>query len=101
MFHRDLVRLIAITDFLHGSAPNLVDRAVEAAEGGATMILLRLKEVPPRELAEIARAMMLQLKVPLIVNERADVALAVGASACHLGADDFPVSAIQKIAMSQ
>lgn len=98
MFHRDLVRLIAITDALHGSAPDLVKRAVQAAQGGATMIQLRLKDVPPRVLAGIARALMLELTVPLIINDRADVALAVGAAGCHLGPDDVPVSAIRKLA---
>ncbi len=98
MFDRDLVRLIAITDGLEGSAANLVSRAVQAAQGGATMIQLRLKDVSPRELADIARAMMLELKIPLIINDRADVAIAVGAAGCHLGADDVPVSAVRKVA---
>ncbi len=100
MFHRDIIRLIAITDALHGSALDLVSRAAEAAQGGATMIQLRLKEAPPREVAEVARAMMLEISVPLIINDRADVAMAVGAAGCHLGADDVPVSAIRRIAPS-
>ncbi|MBA3656274.1 MAG: thiamine phosphate synthase [Gemmatimonadaceae bacterium] len=98
MFSRDMVRLIAITDGLHGNATDLVSRAVQAAEGGATMIQLRLKEVSARELAEVARAMMLEIAVPLIINDRADVAIAVGAAGCHLGADDVPVSAVRKLA---
>ncbi|MBA2686535.1 MAG: thiamine phosphate synthase [Gemmatimonadaceae bacterium] len=101
MFDRDLVRLVAITDGLHGSAANLVSRAVQAAQGGATMIQLRLKDVSPRELADVARAMILELKVPLIINDRADVAIAVGAAGCHLGADDVPVSAVRKLAPLQ
>lgn len=98
MFRRDMVRLIAITDGLHGDAADLVSRAIQAAEGGATMIQLRLKEVSARELAEVARAMMLEIAVPLIVNDRADVAIAVGAAGCHLGTDDVPVSAVRKLA---
>lgn len=98
MFDRGIVRLIAITDGLHGNAANLLQRAREAEAGGATCIQLRLKDVTPRELAEIARAMIAALTVPLIINDRADVAIAAGAAGCHLGFDDVPVSAVRKIA---
>ena len=98
MLDVDILKLIAITDALHGSAEKLVSRAVEAVEGGATCIQLRLKDVTPRELAGIARAMLKQIRVPLIINDRADVAIAVGAAGCHLGADDIPVSAVRKLA---
>jgi thiamine-phosphate pyrophosphorylase len=98
MFDPDVLKLIAITDGLHGDAAKLVSRAREAVEGGATCIQLRLKEVAPRELAAIARMMLEQLDVPLIINDRADVAIAVGAAGCHLGADDVPVGAVRKIA---
>lgn len=98
MFSRDMVRLIAITDGLHGDAADLVSRAAQAAQGGATMIQLRLKDISPRELSEVARAMMAEIDVPLIINDRADVAIAVGAAGCHLGADDIPVSAVKKLA---
>lgn len=98
MLHRDALRLIAVTDGLHGGAADLVSRAVDAARGGATMIQLRLKDVSPRELAEIARAMLAELSVPLIINDRADVAIAVGAAGCHLGADDVPVMSVRKLA---
>jgi thiamine-phosphate pyrophosphorylase len=93
-----VLRLVAITDGLHGDTENLVKRCCEAVEGGATCIQLRLKDVSAKELASIARAVMSQLTVPLIINDRADVAIAVGAAGCHLGADDVPVSAVRKLA---
>ncbi len=98
MFNRGMVKLIAITDALNGNQSDLVRRASEAAQGGATMIQLRLKDVSPRELAEVASAMMLVLTVPLMINDRADVAIAIGAAGCHLGADDVPVAAVRKVA---
>lgn len=101
MLDRDFLRLVAITDALHGSADNLVARCVDAAEGGATCIQLRLKDATPRELAEIARAILTAIRVPLIINDRADVAIAVGAAGCHLGADDVPVSAVRKLAPAE
>ena len=98
MLDPEILKLIAITDGLHGSSDNLVQRAVEAVEGGATCVQLRLKDATPRDLAEIARAMLKVIHVPLIINDRADVAIAVGAAGCHLGADDIPVSAVRKLA---
>lgn len=41
---------------------------------------------------------MSALGIPLIVNDRADIAIAAGAAGCHLGPEDVPVSAIRKIA---
>ncbi len=98
MFNRDLLKLIAITNGLHTSSAELIRQCLEAVDGGATCIQLRLKDVGPRELSEIARDLMKELQVPLIINDRADVAIAVGAAGCHLGADDVPVSAVRKIA---
>lgn len=98
MFDSGILKLIAITDDLNGSAVDLVRRAVDAAAGGATCIQLRLKDIAPKDLAEIARAMMKELHVPLIINDRADVAIAVGAAGCHLGSDDVPIGAVRKLA---
>lgn len=95
-----VVRLIAITDGLHGDTANLVRKCCEAVEGGATCVQLRVKDVSPKDLAAIARALLNELTVPLIINDRADVAIAVGAAGCHLGPDDVPVSAVRKIAPS-
>lgn len=98
MFDRGILKLVAITDGLHGSSAALVARSVEAVKGGATCIQLRLKNATPKELAEVARELLKQLKVPLIINDRADVAIAVGAAGCHLGTDDIPVRAVRKLA---
>lgn len=60
------------------------------------MIQLRLKDVDSRELVAIARALV-ALPVPVVVNDRADVALAAGASGVHVGSDDIPVAALRRI----
>lgn len=98
MFDPAILRLIAITDGLHRDIAELVSRCREAIDGGATSIQLRLKDVSTRELAAVARAIMKEIDVPLIINDRADVAIGVGAAGCHLGADDVPVSAVRKVA---
>jgi thiamine-phosphate pyrophosphorylase len=64
-------------------------RAAEA--GGATAVQLRLKRAPPREQVGLARALVEALTVPVLVNDRPDVAIAAGAAGVHLGPDDLPV----------
>jgi thiamine-phosphate pyrophosphorylase len=70
---------------------------VEAVRGGATLVQLRLKEVSPGELLALARRLMREVRVPVIVNDRLDVALAAGAAGVHLGAEDFPIDRARRI----
>jgi len=91
-------RLIAITDDLRDGRDGLVARAAAAVRGGVTMVQLRLKHTDPRTLLGVARALVEAVPVPVIVNDRADLALAAGAAGVHLGADDVPVAAIRRIA---
>src|SRR5262249_26341342 len=79
----DCLRLIAITDDLRDGVDGLHARAAAAVRGGATMIQLRLKDLDPRDLLVVARALV-SLPVPVIVNDRADVALAAGAAGAHV-----------------
>lgn len=63
------------------------------------MIQLRLKDENPRTIVEVASALLATLPraVPLVINDRLDVALAAGAAGVHLGADDLPVVAARRI----
>jgi thiamine-phosphate pyrophosphorylase len=66
--------------------------AAAAAAGGATMLQLRVKAAPTRELVAAAREVRAALAgtgVPLIVNDRVDLAMAVGAAGVHLGREDM------------
>ena len=90
--------LVAITDDLRDGVGGLAARAAAAVRGGATMVQLRLKHASGRELVEVARRLVQSLPVPVIVNDRADVALAAGAAGVHLGVDDLPVAAMRAIA---
>lgn len=76
---------------------DLIESCLAAERGGATMLQLRLKEASAGELATTARALLARLQVPLIINDRADVALAVGAAGVHLGADDIPARLVRRI----
>ena len=92
------LRLIAITDSLFDGIDGLTSRAVRAVLGGATMIQLRLRDESPRTLVDVARALRGAMPdVPLLVNARADVALAVGAQGVHVGVDDMSPAALRRI----
>lgn len=69
-----------------------------AVRGGATSVQVRLKTASPREVVEITRAIMSRTLVPVIVNDRADIALAAGAAGVHVGEADLPVTAIRRFA---
>jgi thiamine-phosphate pyrophosphorylase len=91
------LRLVAITDDLRDGADGLVARAAAAVTGGATSIQVRLKEATPREIVAVASEMVKTLGVPIIVNDRADLALAAGAAGVHVGPFDLPVKAIRRV----
>ena len=70
-----------------------------AAEGGVAYVQLREKELSARDFIEQAREIKKILEpyqVPLIINDRVDVALACGAAGVHLGQSDMPYSAARK-----
>src|SRR6266513_843276 len=91
----DQVRLMVITDatLLKGRDP--VTACRQAVAGGATMIQVRQKDAPPREVFALARALVGALGVPVIVNDRVDVALAAGAAGAHLGQEDPPLDRLR------
>ncbi len=75
-----------------------------AIQGGADTIQFRHKTGSTRELIRIAKemsAICTQHNIPLIVNDRADVALAVGANGTHFGQDDMPVGIGRRILTSE
>jgi thiamine-phosphate pyrophosphorylase len=93
-----LVRLMLVTDDRLVEGRDLVALALAAERGGASAVQLRLKQASARELAQGARALVAALRIPVLVNDRPDVALAAGAAGVHLGPDDLPVSLARRIA---
>jgi thiamine-phosphate pyrophosphorylase len=88
------LRLYAIVDPQHTGGHDLVRLACAVAAGGATAVQLRDKVNSVADMIEEARtlkAALAPLNVPLIVNDRVDVALAVGADGVHVGQDDMAV----------
>jgi thiamine-phosphate pyrophosphorylase len=93
-----ILRLVAITDDAEDKRGTLVDRVAAAARGGATSVQVRLKSATPRDVVELTREIIRQVAVPVIVNDRADIALAAGAAGVHVGEADLPVAAIRRFA---
>ena len=96
MLDPKILRLVAITDDAEDQRSTLVERVAAAVRGGATSVQVRLKGATAREVVEIARAIVSKVPVPVIVNDRADIAMAAGAAGVHLGETDLPVSAIRR-----
>ena len=88
-------KLYVILDRSTMGERGLAEIACAAIRGGADVLQLRAKSAPARALMDDA-ARLLRLTrragVPLIINDRADVARAVGADGVHVGQDDVPVS---------
>jgi thiamine-phosphate pyrophosphorylase len=93
-----LLRLMLVTDDALVAGRDLVALVQAAERGGVTSVQLRLKAASPRVLAEAVRALISAVRIPVLVNDRPDVALAAGAAGVHLGPDDLPVGLARSIA---
>ena len=97
---KNIGELHVITDTACQTQFTHLQLAELAIKGGADTIQFRQKDGTTRELVEIAQQMQIictQHNVPLIVNDRADIALAVKAKGAHFGQDDMPVAIGRKI----
>jgi thiamine-phosphate pyrophosphorylase len=94
------LRLNAIVDPERSGGHDLADLARLCAQGGATLVQLRDKLSETRAMVETARAIKRALEpfnVPLVINDRIDVALAAGADGVHVGQDDMAVEDARKL----
>ena len=98
MFDPAQLRLCLVTDRDLSLGRSLLDVVGAAVQGGVTMVQLREKTAPTRAFLDEARALkalLAPLGVPLIINDRADIALAVGADGVHVGQTDMPVEMLR------
>ncbi len=92
--------LYFITDSTGFSETEFLQRIEAALQGGVSFMQIREKERTTREylaLAKKVHALTLQYGVPLIVDDRLDVAMAVDAEGVHLGQSDMPVATARKL----
>ena len=94
------LRLYVILDPEHSGGHDLVGLARAVAAGGATLVQLRDKANGGGRMVEEARALKAALApfaVPLVVNDRVDVALAAGADGVHVGQDDMAAADARRL----
>src|SRR6516225_1724293 len=94
------LRLYAIVDPENTGGHDLIDLARAVAAGGATLVQLRDKVNDTGRMIKEARALKTALApfgVPLIINDRVDVALAAGAAGVHVGQDDMSVEDVRRL----
>lgn len=94
------LRLNAIIDPAVSGGHDIADLARRVAAGGATLIQLRDKGGPTHAMVEDARAIkaaLMPFKVPFVVNDRVDVALAAGAEGVHLGQEDMAAADARRL----
>lgn len=92
------IYLVTDDGCLQGRA--LIDCVREALKVGVTLVQYRAKTASSAEMYTEAlqlKALCDSFKVPLIINDRLDIAMAVGAAGVHLGQDDLPCSAARKL----
>lgn len=92
------IYLVTDDGCLQGRA--LIDCVREALEGGVTLVQYRAKTASSAEMYAEAlqlKALCDSFKVPLIINDRLDIAMAVSAAGVHLGQDDLPCAAARKL----
>lgn len=92
--------LYLVTDREIMSAPGIEEAVDSAVRGGCTLVQLREKTASSLEFyryAERVKRITDERRVPLIINDRADVALAVDAAGVHVGQSDLPVPAVRDI----
>ena len=96
----DKVQLYAVADPSLCLNRDLIEVVAQAIEGGAQMVQLRDKKSGDGEFLELTKKIhkiTRKKRIPLIINDRVDVARLVDAEGVHLGEEDLPVKEARKI----
>lgn len=97
---KEQLRLYLVTDRGLAGDRDIEDIVRMSVEGGATMVQLREKSIGTREFIELALRLKKALEpyaVPLIINDRVDVAMASGADGVHIGQSDMPYAMARRL----
>ncbi|WP_410498620.1 thiamine phosphate synthase [Chitinibacter sp. S2-10] len=96
----DLSLYLVLDPDLCGGMAGMVETAKIAAENGVTVVQLRAPNWKKRQWLECAqqlKAVLTPLNIPLIINDHADIALAVDADGVHVGQSDLPVAVVRDL----
>ena len=94
------LRLYLVTDQSSAAGRTLTDVVAAAVQGGVTCVQLREKELNTRDFfaqAILLKELLAPYGIPLVINDRIDVALACGAQGVHLGQSDMPVEEARRL----
>lgn len=96
----DILRLYLVTDQALAFDQSLADVVDASVRGGVSCVQLREKKLDSREF--LAKAVMLKKLlaphgIPLVINDRIDIALACGAEGVHLGQSDLPIDQARRL----
>jgi len=97
---KNALKLYLVTNRSLSLGRPLEEVVSQAIAGGVTMVQLREKETPTGEFVELARGLKRLLQphgVPLIINDRVDIALAVDADGVHIGQSDMAYADVRKL----
>ena len=100
---KDLL-LYLCTDRLLAMGRPITQSVEQAIQGGVTMVQLREKDASTRDFYQIAlevQAVTRRHGIPLAVNDRLDIALAIGADGVHLGQSDMPLEVARRLVGSR
>lgn len=89
-----------ITDSTNYSEAEFLRRIEEACKGGVTLLQLREKDKTTRaylSLAEKVHTITMRYDIPLIIDDRVDIALAINAEGVHVGQSDLPVKSARQL----
>lgn len=92
--------LYLVTDSSMCTKMGFVDMVSAAVKGGVTLVQMREKHASTREFVEKARrvkALLDERSIPLLINDRVDVALAVGAAGVHIGQSDMRYNDVRRL----
>ncbi len=94
------ISLYLVTDSTNLREEEFLNKIEQACQGGVTLVQLREKEKGGKEYLRLAQAVKQitdRYHLPLIIDDRVDVALACGAAGVHVGQSDLPVSVARKL----
>ncbi len=96
----EIIKLYLVTDRRFAVDRNFNDIIIEAIAGGVTVVQLREKNIETREFYNKAielKAILKEYNIPLIINDRVDIAYASDADGVHLGQSDLPIKYAREI----